>query len=85
MSSVAPTYNGRASRATLNPLTTLLNLRARGADDSHLFELFAALAQEAGRDDLHEEFLNRALSTNISGRTEQATQSPSAERMGRRP
>ena len=85
MHSVITTLNGHASRATLNPLTTLLNLRARGADDSHLFELFAALAQEAGRDDLHEEFLNRALSTNISGRTEQATQSPSAERMGRRP
>jgi Flp pilus assembly protein TadD len=53
-------HNGHVHQSTLNPLKTLFNLRVVGSDDSHLFELFATLAKEAGRDDLHEEFLDRA-------------------------
>lgn len=52
--------NGYTSRTTSDPLSTLLNIRNGRLDDLLLFELFATLAKEAGRYDLHAEFTRRA-------------------------
>jgi hypothetical protein len=81
MTSRTVSHNFHSSRMTLNPLTTLLSLRTGNTDSLHLFELFAILAQEAGRDDLHDEFHSRAASPHAQ--TPPITQplSPEADRL----
>src|ERR1700721_2111333 len=63
MSNNAIPKNGFTSRKTSNPLTTLLNIRNGGSDDSNLFELFATLSKEAGREELYDEFVSRSSGT----------------------
>ena len=62
MTPVAPHQNGHASPTTLRPITNGVAPLSGIAADAHLFALFATIAREAGRDDLHAEFTRRAAS-----------------------
>jgi tetratricopeptide (TPR) repeat protein len=79
LSSQNNSINNNAHRSVVTPLTTHLNLRSGGLEESELFGLSATLAREAGCDDLDEEFLDRSVSRNSRASVANKLSSPSIE------
>src|SRR5205823_6293492 len=60
MSSLTPSSNGHLPSATDCVDELVYRILTGNSGDASLFSLFARLAREAGREDLHAEFIRRA-------------------------